>query len=96
MTCRAKHPRLTRAVAIVLLLVVCTCAWMLVALFLMSSVQPVHFTRADSTSDCKRIEAETPKHAAAGIVEKFPGALIGKIKRWKAPEDSGAQIGGAA
>jgi hypothetical protein len=57
----------------------------------------VHFTRADGTPDCKRVDAETPKDAAAGIIEKFPGALIGKIKRWKAPADEGApQLGGAA
>lgn len=55
----------------------------------------VHFTRADGTSDCKRIDAETPTDAATAIIRKFPGALIGKIKRWKAPEDSGARIGGA-
>lgn len=57
----------------------------------------VHFTRADGTSDCKRVEAETPKDAATAIATKFPGALIGKIKRWKAPADDGMrQIGGAA
>lgn len=57
----------------------------------------VHFTRADGTADSKRIEAETPKGAVAGILVDFPGALIGKIKRWKAPaEDNAQQIGGAA
>ena len=55
----------------------------------------VHFTRADGTSDCKRIDAETPKDAAAAVIQRFPGALIGKIKRWKA-SDEGHQIGGAA
>lgn len=56
----------------------------------------VHFTRADGTSDCKRVDAETPKDAAAAIIQRFPGSLIGKIKRWKAPEDSSGQIGGTA
>lgn len=57
----------------------------------------VHFTRADGTSDCKRIEAEAPKDAASAVTRKFPGALIGKIKRWKAPADDGIHdIGGAA
>lgn len=55
----------------------------------------VHFTRVDGTSDCKRVDAETPKDAASAITTKFPGALIGKIKRWKASDD-GHQIGGAA
>lgn len=57
----------------------------------------VHFTRADGTADSKRIEAETPKGAVAKIIAKFPGAIIGKTKRWKAAdEDGAAQIGGAA
>ncbi len=57
----------------------------------------VHFTRSDGTADSKRIDAETPKEAVAGILVEFPGALIGKIKRWKAPaENETRQIGGAA
>jgi hypothetical protein len=56
----------------------------------------VHFTRADGTSDSMRIEAEIPKDAEARIKEKFPGAIIDKIKRWKAPAQAAAQIGGAA
>lgn len=55
----------------------------------------VHFTRADGTADCKRIEAEIPKDAEARIKEEFPGAIIDKIKRWKAPAEAAAQIGGA-
>jgi hypothetical protein len=55
----------------------------------------VHFTRADGTSDSVRIEAEFPKDAEARIKEDFPGAIIDKIKRWKAAATA-AQIGGAA
>jgi hypothetical protein len=40
----AKHPRLTRGALIVLALALCTCAWLIAALVLMSSVQPsTHF-----------------------------------------------------
>jgi hypothetical protein len=57
----------------------------------------VHFTRADGTADCRRIEADTPKDAATGITKKFPGALVSKIKRWKAPaEDCAQQTDGEA
>lgn len=56
----------------------------------------VHFTRADGTSDSMRIEAEIPKDAEARIKEEFPGAIVDKIKRWKAPASTAAQIGGAA
>lgn len=56
----------------------------------------VHFTRADGTSDCKRIEADIPKDAEASIKAEFPGAIIDKIKRWKAPAEAAEQIGGAA
>lgn len=56
----------------------------------------VHFTRADGTSDSIRIEAENPKDADTRIKEEFPGAMIGKIKRWKAPVQADTQIGGAA
>lgn len=57
----------------------------------------VHFTRTDGTADSKRIDAETPKDAVAGILVEFPGALIDKIKCWKAPaENDTPQIGGAA
>lgn len=55
----------------------------------------VHFTRADGTSDSMRIEAENPKDADTRIKEEFPGAIIDKIKRWKAPAVAAAQIGGA-
>lgn len=56
----------------------------------------VHFTRTDGTSDSMRIEADNPKDADTHIREEFPGAIIGKIKRWKAPASAAAQIGGAA
>lgn len=56
----------------------------------------VHFTRADGTSDSRRIEADIPKYAENRIKEEFPGAIIDKIKRWKAPVQADAQTGGAA
>lgn len=56
----------------------------------------VHFTRADGTSASMRIEADYPKDAESRIKEEFPGAIIDKIKRWKAPTTAAAQIGGAA
>lgn len=56
----------------------------------------VHFTRADGTSDSMRVEAENPKDADTHIKEEFPGAIIDKIKRWKAPAQAAAQIGGSA
>jgi len=56
----------------------------------------VHFIRKDGTSDSRRIEAETPKDAETRIKEEFPGAIIDKIKRWKAPATAAAQIGGGA
>ncbi len=40
MTRLLKHPRLTRAAAFVLALILCACVWALAALILMSSVQP--------------------------------------------------------
>ncbi|THV13754.1 hypothetical protein [Rhizobium rhizophilum] len=55
----------------------------------------VHFTRVDGTADSKRIDAETPKDAVAGILANFPGAIIGKTKRWKAQAEA-QQIGGDA
>lgn len=40
----ARYPRLTRGALIVLTLALCTCAWLIAALALMSSVQPsTHF-----------------------------------------------------
>lgn len=56
----------------------------------------VHFTRLDGTSDCKRIEADIPKDAEASIKAEYPGAIIDKIKRWKAPADTAQQTGGEA
>lgn len=54
----------------------------------------VHFTRLDGTSDCKRIEADIPKDAEASIKAEFPGAIIDKIKRWKAPSETAQHTGG--
>ena len=54
----------------------------------------VHFTRADGTSDSRRIEAEMPKDAEASVKAEFPGAIVDKIKRWKAPAESAQQTGG--
>lgn len=56
----------------------------------------VHFTRADGTSDSMRIEAEIPKDAETRIRQEFPGAIIDKIKRWKAPATAAGQVGGGA
>ncbi len=56
----------------------------------------VHFTRADRTSDSRRIEAELPKAAENSIKAEFPGAIIDKVKRWKGPTDEAQQIGGGA
>lgn len=43
----------------------------------------VHFHRADGTKDSFVVAAKNPADAKAYIVGRFPGALVGKIKRWK-------------
>lgn len=43
----------------------------------------VHFTRADGERDSFGVAAKTPPEAKDYVLRKFPGALVGKIKRWK-------------
>lgn len=54
----------------------------------------VHFTRSDGTSDSRRIEAEIPKAEENSIKAEFPGAIVDKIKRWKAPAETAQRTGG--